>query len=246
MQLKSIQTKKIYMNIVEQIVSLISDGSLKVGDKLPPERTLAEMLNVSRASLREALSVMEVVGLIDIRPGEGSFVSEMDILPFVSLILPILLKARGIERDLMEMRELLEISGVQLVVENAEILGDYNKFIESLEDIVKKMKLALDKGDSEQGVELDILFHKQIYNRSNNAVLITLLEYIDFILMRTISYSRTRLELAERTDANLYHQHVDIFKAIAAKDANLAAFAMEKHLVYVFDSVYTDSENSQG
>ena len=53
MEIKSIQTKKIYKNIVEQIVYLIREGSLKCGDKLPPERTLAEMLDVSRASLRK-------------------------------------------------------------------------------------------------------------------------------------------------------------------------------------------------
>ena len=59
MELKTVQTQKIYKNIVEQIGDLIHDGSLKKGDKLPPERSLAEMLNVSRTSVREALKVME-------------------------------------------------------------------------------------------------------------------------------------------------------------------------------------------
>ena len=54
MEIKSIQTKKIYENIVEQIIMLIREGMLKSGDKLPSERTLAEMFDVSRASLREA------------------------------------------------------------------------------------------------------------------------------------------------------------------------------------------------
>ena len=72
MELKTVQTQKIYKNIVEQIVNLIHDGSLKKGDKLPPERTLAEMLNVSRTSVREALKVMEIMGIIEIRPGEGT------------------------------------------------------------------------------------------------------------------------------------------------------------------------------
>lgn len=62
MELKTVQTQKIYKNIVEQIVDLIHDGSLKEGDRLPPERTLAEMLQVSRTSVREALKVMEIMG----------------------------------------------------------------------------------------------------------------------------------------------------------------------------------------
>ena len=71
MELKTVQTQKIYKNIVEQIVDLIHDGSLKKGDKLPPERSLADMMNVSRTSVREALKVMEIIGIIEIRPGEG-------------------------------------------------------------------------------------------------------------------------------------------------------------------------------
>ena len=69
MELKTVQTQKIYKNIVEQIVDLIHDGSLNKGDKLPPERSLADMMNVSRTSVREALKVMEIMGIIEIRPG---------------------------------------------------------------------------------------------------------------------------------------------------------------------------------
>ena len=100
MELKTVQTQKIYKNIVEQIVDLIHDGSLKKGDKLPPERTLAEMLNVSRTSVREALKVMEIMGIIEIRPGEGSVVSDFNAEPFLSMIWPVILANRDIEKDL--------------------------------------------------------------------------------------------------------------------------------------------------
>ena len=116
MEIKSIQTKKIYENIVEQIIMLIREGMLKSGDKLPSERTLAEMFDVSRASLREALSVMEIVGIIDIRPGEGSFVSDLNILPFISLILPLLLKDGRVETDLLDFRIMLEIGGIKMAI----------------------------------------------------------------------------------------------------------------------------------
>ena len=91
MELKTIQTQKIYKNIVEQIVDLIHDGSLKKGDKLPPERSLADMMNVSRTSVREALKVMEIMGIIEIRPGEGSVVSDFNAEPFLSMIWPVIL-----------------------------------------------------------------------------------------------------------------------------------------------------------
>ncbi|HHY97594.1 MAG TPA: FadR family transcriptional regulator, partial [Firmicutes bacterium] len=60
--------------IIEQLQNSILDGRLPIGTQLPPERELANMLGVSRASVREALRAMALMGWIEIRPGEGSFV----------------------------------------------------------------------------------------------------------------------------------------------------------------------------
>ena len=73
MDIKPINMKRIYRSIIEQFVGFIKDGKLVPGQKLPSERTLAGMFNVSRASMREAFSAMEVIGLIEVRPGEGTF-----------------------------------------------------------------------------------------------------------------------------------------------------------------------------
>ena len=105
MELKTVQTQKIYKNIVEQIVDLIHDGSLKKGDKLPPERSLADMMNVSRTSVREALKVMEIMGIIEIRPGEGSVVSDFNAEPFLSMIWPVILANKDMEKDLLELKK---------------------------------------------------------------------------------------------------------------------------------------------
>ena len=107
MELKTVQTQKIYKNIVEQIVDLIHDGSLKCGDKLPPERSLAEMLNVSRTSVREALKVMEIMGIIEIRPGEGSIVSDFNVQPFLSIVWPVIIANEKTERDFLELRKII-------------------------------------------------------------------------------------------------------------------------------------------
>ena len=113
MELKTVQTQKIYKNIVEQIVDLIHDGSLKCGDKLPPERSLAEMLNVSRTSVREALKVMEIMGIIEIRPGEGSIVSYFNVQPFLSMVWPVIIANENTERDLLEFRKILEEGSIR-------------------------------------------------------------------------------------------------------------------------------------
>lgn len=74
---KQVKTKKIYEEVIEQIKKLIIDGKLQPGDKLLSERELAEKLGVSRASVREAFSALEIMGIITIRAGEGSFVRQV-------------------------------------------------------------------------------------------------------------------------------------------------------------------------
>ena len=92
MDLTPIRTKRLYEEIVEQIRQLISDGKLKPGDKLLAERELADRFQVSRASVREAIRTLEMLGVIDIRPGEGTFIRETEaddiIRPLPALIGP--------------------------------------------------------------------------------------------------------------------------------------------------------------
>ncbi|HBP64409.1 MAG TPA: GntR family transcriptional regulator, partial [Desulfosporosinus sp.] len=79
MNLKPIRTKKIYEQIVEQIGILVADGKLKPGDRLPSERELVERFQVSRASIREAISALELMGLIEVRAGEGTYIRQVNI-----------------------------------------------------------------------------------------------------------------------------------------------------------------------
>src|SRR2546422_7051651 len=77
MDLAPIKSTRIYEEIVRQVKAMIADGKLKGGDRLPPERDLAEKFVVSRTSVREALRALESLGLVEIRPGEGTFIPEV-------------------------------------------------------------------------------------------------------------------------------------------------------------------------
>jgi len=232
MEIKSIQTKKIYKNIVEQIIYLIREGSLKCGDKLPPERTLAEMLDVSRASLREALSVMEIMGIVDIRPGEGSFVSDFNIQPFLGLILPLLLKESGTEDDLIEFRMLIEMTGMNLVIKNAD---NNEEHLETLRNILAEMEEKID--DADAGARLDVQFHSTLFAMSGNIVLTKVLEYIGFILENTVKFNRSVILQKQDMAKEILRSHTDIYEAIVKKDAELAKSAVEKHFKLVNESL---------
>lgn len=228
MEIKSIQTKKIYKNIVEQIIYLIRDGSLKCGDRLPPERALAEMLDVSRASLREALSVMEIMGIVDIRPGEGSFVSDFNVQPFISLVLPLILKDEGVENELIEFRKILEVSGIKFVVEN---LKKDEPLLKELKKITIEMENSIN--DQELGTKLDTQFHKLLYTLTGNSILSTVMGYVEFILAKTVKYNRGKLLQNEDSAKELLKQHKSIYDAVVEGNAKKAAERMEMHLNYV-------------
>ena len=75
--LKPVATTRLYVQIARQIAAAVQQEQFKVGDRLPPERTLAEELNVSRASVREALSALEILGIVESRTGNGTFVRRL-------------------------------------------------------------------------------------------------------------------------------------------------------------------------
>jgi GntR family transcriptional repressor for pyruvate dehydrogenase complex len=120
MEINPINSKRIYQSVVEQFVGLLRTGKVKPGDKLPPERTLAEQFRVSRASIREAISAMEIIGLIEVRPGDGSFVTDLNIAPFLNTIAPLFVRNETMETELLEFRKLLELEAVELATLQAD------------------------------------------------------------------------------------------------------------------------------
>src|SRR6266852_3577595 len=108
MELEPIKSTRIYEEIVRQIKTMITEGRLKSGDQLPPERDLAEKFLVSRTSVREALRALESLGLIEIRPGEGTFVREVSIEALIEPLALVMASQRGAIAELFEARRLLE------------------------------------------------------------------------------------------------------------------------------------------
>lgn len=227
MELKTVQTQKIYKNIVEQIVDLIHDGSLKCGDKLPPERSLAEMLNVSRTSVREALKVMEIMGIIEIRPGEGSIVSDFNVQPFLSMVWPVIIANENTERDLLEFRKILEEGSIR----HLALKGNSVEFYKGLKNIIDEMACAGD--DIEKSVQLDIRFHRHIFELTGNRMLVTVQNFVEYILEKTVNYNRSAALEETNSNVAIFNQHREIYDALVAGDSCTAVKKMSDHLDYV-------------
>ncbi len=226
MEILPINQKRIYQSIIEQFIGLIKRGELRIGEKTPPERILAEMFNVSRASIREALSALEIIGLIEVRPGEGSFVTEFNIAPFVNAISPLFIKYESMERDLLDFRKLLELSAVELAATRGESTKDL------LTSLVN-MKTAIERDDLNAGADADILFHKSIFLLSQNFILQKASDCIATILESSVKFNREKI-LGNNHNANeLYNQHLGIYEAIMLHRPELAKSRMEQHLNFV-------------
>jgi DNA-binding FadR family transcriptional regulator len=106
---------KVYLEIVQKIRSILAEDGLGAGDRLPSERELSARLNVGRSSVREALRALELVGLIETRRGEGTFVKNFYEHGLVQLIATFLLQDEKTKQDLLQVKMLLEQDAVRLL-----------------------------------------------------------------------------------------------------------------------------------
>lgn len=225
MDFKPIKTKKNYEEIVEQIKLLISEGDLKPGDKLLSEKELADQLKVSRTSVREALSALELMGLIEIKPGGGTFIKQNkgSIIEPLALIL---LMERDAALELYELRQILEVEAAWLAAQRAtgEDLNRINNALLEMKSDLEEQKL---------GEEADFKFHYAVAEATHNSLLFRLMNTIADTMRQTLRTSRQRLYTLEGMPERLFREHTAIFQAIKAGEPNKARQAMYDHLAGV-------------
>ncbi|MEL6926959.1 MAG: GntR family transcriptional regulator, partial [Bacteroidota bacterium] len=154
--------------IIRQIRSLISSGQLKPGDRLPPERKLAERLGVGRTNVRDAIRKLEFYGILKTLPQSGTIVAGMGISALEGLISDVLKIENSDFASLVETRVLLETQGAKLAAQRRTD-EDLKMIKKALIDYEQKVE----KG--EQAVEEDLLFHLKIAEASKNNVLKSLM-----------------------------------------------------------------------
>ncbi len=219
-----IKNKKVYEHVVEQIQSLILDGKLKKGDKLPSERELAEELSVSRTSIREALRALDVIGLIESRQGEGNFIREkIEGSLFEPLSVMFMLNEEKRE-DILELRMMVEVEAAYLAAKRIK-----DKDAEELRYLCNMM---IQSEDEKTKSKYDKELHYKITQITENYFIISLLDSISKLMESFIIYAREVI-LREIDNELLFMHHERICDAIIEKDSNKAAFAMRKHMELV-------------
>lgn len=223
MNLKPAKTKRIYEEIVDQISTLVAEGQIKAGDKLPSERDLAERLQVSRASVREALSALEIMGLLEIRSGEGTYIKHNNIESVIAPLPWVLSLEKDTIFELMEIRKILETQAAALAAERAEY-QDLSAMMGSLIEIRKGQNTG------RQGYPCDRDFHDAIAKGTKNKMLIRMLHVISDIMHQTLKTNWADTFEKEGMSELLYQEHKEIYQAIEAKLPEEAHAGMLRHL----------------
>jgi GntR family transcriptional regulator, transcriptional repressor for pyruvate dehydrogenase complex len=206
--------------LLRQFVGLIRDGRLRPGDKLPPERELATMLGISRPSVRQALSALGLIGIIESRQGSGTYVAEnLSRLPLEPFIYRLLLN-QGSFDELMEVRELIEPAVTGLAARRATAEG-----IEEIERAFKRYEAAI---SSDGGVDAEAKsgteFHRALAVAAGNSTLVALLDGL-----RDLIDAAGRLLGSEERGASMA-AHREIYKAVLDRDGPRAEQLMREHL----------------
>ncbi|MGA2315027.1 MAG: FadR/GntR family transcriptional regulator [Thermodesulfobacteriota bacterium] len=222
---KSIKHTKVSDEIVNQIKSLISDGILKPGDRLPPERELVNQFGVSRPSLREALNSLVAMGFLELK-GKRTYIKSVA-SESVQNPLSLLIKADTQKIfDLIEVRKALEAWGAFHAAQRAT-----EEDIKRLESIIKEMKKAFDEGRSWEKQDAD--FHLALAQTTHNTIQTHIMSTIYDLLRESVArVFRDRAKVKKLLD-----HHYRIFSAIKNHSPDKAREKTLEHLNYVESEV---------
>jgi DNA-binding FadR family transcriptional regulator len=223
MRFDSVSVVRPYEQIVAQVEQRIRDGRLARGAKLPTERELAETFGVSRSVVREAVKVLDAMGLVTSRQGSGLYVRN-DPIPTVTraFTLSVSPDAESVEH-LFEFRQGLEMDAARLAAERRT-----DDHIAELEATVRMIADAVAPPDWTVFAEADVRFHRVIADASDNPYLRVAIATAREMQQDIVSLFAERLGSMQ----NALNHHQRVADAIQRRDAAAAAAAMGEHISY--------------
>ena len=219
--LRPIRKTRAYEEIVRQVKSLTESEVLKPGDRLPSERELAEQFQVSRVTVRQALSVLQAMGLVESRVGDGTFAGGAH-NSVVTILAPMLNPPKSTLLEQLELRRLIEPEVARLAAERAT-----DAQLDEMRRSLTRQQRLLDQGQSI--IEEDSALHLIIARSSQNSLLVRMVESIHELIRGSREESLRAHATMERSIAG--HRH--IIDAIAKHDPAAARRAMLRHVLDV-------------
>jgi GntR family transcriptional repressor for pyruvate dehydrogenase complex len=214
-----IRKTRLAEDIADRVRELILDGTFPTGQPLPGERQLAERFGVSRGSIRDAFRMLEMIGLLEMRHGQGTFPRELSVDRLVTPLASVLTNRRDLEAELMDVRRMFEpaVARVAAVRMTDEDLAELRRIVSVQRRKVKAGQSAL--------VE-DTAFHAALARATGNTVVVRIMETLNDLLTES---RRRALQQRSRPERSL-QGHEAVVAALTRHDAEGAARAMHTHI----------------
>ncbi len=219
--------------VMNQIIELISQGKLRIGDKLPSEQEMTELFGISRISLREAMKLLEAKGYIESRDRKGKYVKSLTD-NVKSSIEDLLSVDHEKIWELLAVRRLIDSEAAYLAANNVgkEQKNRFKKIITALEQIGDENVLA-----SKEGGRLYSDFFDIMADSTRNTIFVHLRKSVTTILTGAFPYSRKKLSTVPGSSQDIVRQLLKVYAAIENRDADGAKTATIEHIDYIEKSL---------
>lgn len=231
-----VQVSRVSEEIIRQVEQAIYSEKLLPGDRLAPERELAEQFGVSRITIRDALRVLESNGLIEIRVGAngGAFVREPNLDSLSSSLNSMIKFKKATLLELTEARKIIETATAELAADRAS-----PEDLELLEEVVMQARKALETGDLYY-MPHSVNFHSALAKSAKNYILELTVGSFRTLFYNVLEQLLPTRDMAEKAAED----HWGIYEAVKAGDGKLARQLMEEHLSYFENKVHTLNDSS--
>lgn len=231
MATKPIENLSVTGAVTEKLESMIVEGAFKPGDTLPPERQLARDFSVSRASLRQALSVLESRGLILSRQGGGNYVCDVIKKSFSDPLLDLIKRHHELKFQVIELRQTLESSAAFYAAKRATA-EDRTIILQRLSEL----KAIVPKENPVEEARADLELHLAIADAAHNVPLSLMLRNIYSLLLSEIEENLRLVHQVNINSVKLHGQHDEMVKFIIAGDSEGARRVVNEHLELIRDT----------
>jgi len=226
------EKKNVYTAIIDRIHSMIAAGEIKPGEKLPPERKLAERFSVSRSHLRQAFQALAERGVIESRQGDGTYLlTNMEGGPSVDTILEAISAQGDMLHEIIEFRRMIEPQIASLAAQRIDTAT-----LNRLKVVACDQQRRLLGG--REATDLDASFHQILAESTKNRVIGRVMATIQSI----INESRSEWLQGPDRQSTSVEGHLRIIDALEAGDAERASAAMQRHIMAIEEVIFREEE----
>lgn len=228
MEIQAVKTRRLFLQVADQLTALIRGGSLALGQRLPSERDLAERFGVSRPTIREAMIALEVAGLVEIRSGSGVYV-----IGDGAQFAPEAPDTGPGPFEILEARRLIEAEACALAAGRID-----DRQLQQLRDLLREMERENQRESATE--KADERFHCLIAEASGNSAISATVGWLWRLRNESEISQRFHQRLRREGVRPVIDDHRSILEALQKRDPAAARLAMTAHLQRVVDSLLED------